>query len=453
MEKKTKITDELKRVLSSQLLSPTLSELAATLGYKGRATMYRIFKDEASSKAIDGLLRKLSDTLLIDEDSILTMSTTVQNTYYFSQLIGRNAIDSSADDFPFLVLNSFVSRDYSLFRPEFATTDLHEILLLKQEDPEAFYNMLAYFYLKNPAIQFYRKGLTHKERCASIIEPLGERFISLYPENTIASAMVYSYSNSDIYNSELPILWSLVQSVSAMLRYYGDPKETISGIKEIRLLPGLFGRNYWEGSDRDTVIISLAVRYTNNETAARYDIFKYSRKTGHIRNIGFLSFLSDSLFIVRLTGTEWSQFGMYTWNNHELTFQWEKPDDNPTGLGNRWTLLDPACSQSLREIDKSLPDATLHAERIKRCGFIPVPGFEVIDVAISRSRFCLILNNGRRYSIEISQARFIKGLHPNEPVQIYEHIEDNEMYVFWPDIMHYLPLSSFTKEQPEENRP
>lgn len=437
-----KLAEIFRIVLPTQLLAVSLAELAEKLGYKGRATLYRIINGMTSERAVNGLYQKLREVIGVDEDSLECMAVTVQNAARLNQIIKSHLIQK--DGYNVLkIVEAFVSRNFDMFTDSFKDNELNSLMNLERTDPDSFYNMLAYFYYKHSNAEYYIKGEQHRERCARVLESLGEKFISLYPENDLAANFVYLYSKSEVFNGEYPILWSLIQSIATLLQFYSRPVETLQTESEIHFLPSLHNRDYWKGIDNQYIIITHAVTNINNDSG-HYNVYKVDKSSRMIYYTGSLQFMSQDIVLFHSAVTHASQLGLYCLDENTLNFEWEKSDDNPLETGNTWTRLDLRSSEKLRTLDCWINDDRLYAEKIKASGLKEIIGHKVVDVSISREKLKLTLQNGNTLSISITAASFLNKIKPDDLVQIYERETDNAQFVVWPKIMHCLPLEYFT---------
>lgn len=331
------IADILQEILSTNLIAPSTSELAKELGYKGRTSLYRVRYGESTEKAVAEVCQRLESVLGITREALLQMGSTISNTTKFTSLM-KHEMNTSHPDWQFQALLAFVGKDYSHFSPRFRTEELSSIVKLSEDDPEAFFAMLAYFYVKSRRCQFYVKGIPYKEQCARLMEELGERLAAIYPENTMATNLVYCYSKSTVFDSESHILWNLVRSMASMLECFANPRKSIESVDDMLLLAGTGNRIYWR-ADRNNLLLA-AVVHGRRPGSGFYEVFSVDRSGKAIENICSIYLLSENIVSVTDKLTKTSQLGIYSWDNRLLTFSWEAPEDNPTGAGNIWKRLD-----------------------------------------------------------------------------------------------------------------
>lgn len=321
-----KIEEILQSVLSSQLLAESLGELADKLGYKGRSTLYRIINGDASERAVTGICQKLNDRLFLDEESLGCMNVAIINAAQFGKIV-RPYIKPKGPHPTCEVVGAFVSKDFTMFPDDFRHAYLDELLNLERTDPDAFYTMLAYFYYNTSGLDYYVRGESHRERSARILEALGEMFIRRYPENSLGIGFVYSYSKSEVLNGEAPILWSLIKTLATTLRMFGQPIETLE--RDIRFLSLLDKREYWEGSDRDALLLtSAATDFKSGQY--RYEIFRIERDSRRIAYVGYFCFLSEEIVSFYSVARSAAMLGVYEFDGQKLCLTWEDPKDDPT---------------------------------------------------------------------------------------------------------------------------
>ncbi|MDE6561468.1 MAG: hypothetical protein K2K75_08820 [Muribaculaceae bacterium] len=445
MENYEDILRMLSAILHTQLLAPSVNALAEKLGYgvSSRSSINRIKKGIAGSGAIDTLTSRIHQHLNIDINSLMRMEAAIQNAYHFEKLI-KPQMNLEHKDWQFHAIYPFISHDFSWFSPEFRKGDMQRLLLLELTDPRAFFNMLAYFYVTSTGVKFYqKKNLTHKQRCAEIIEPLGERLISLFPSNGLAAGLVYSYSISDLFNAEAPILWSLVETIGSMLQAFASPLDSTDKENRSRLLPGLPDRAYWKGND-DEKILLLWSRHGKEPASGHYELFAIDKNSMIPVSIASLFFMSDEIMSVYIKRTSRSQFGVYKLEGNSMSFEWENPNDDPMQSGNKWELLTLESSQSLREIDRHLTDDALTREMAHGEGFDFDFAMQPADVIISRKQLSIVLKDGSKYSVDINFAPFLSKLTPAEPLMVCRQLSDGRIFAIWPEIRQSIPLDLFT---------
>lgn len=442
MENYQNILQTLQTVLPTELLAPSMSALAKTLGYSGRNSLYRVLKGEAGTTSIDGLLNRLEKHLNADVATLLRMEAAIRNATDFNRII-KPEFKQDYPAWQYQAILAFIVHDYSNFSPDFQNGNLRQILLFEHSDPRAFYNMLAWFYINALAPKFYDRNKTHRERCAAIMEPLGERLKAIFPENGMGVSAAYAYSISDVYNAEAQNLWSLVESMATMLQAFASPIGTTENDCRCRLLPGIPHRSYWKGSDPDKVLL-MWIRPGRERATGHYELFSICRQSGAIKGIASIFFLSEDIASVFTKRDSNTQMTVYSHDAETLAFEWEKPDADPMQTGNKWTLLPPSASQSLRELDRSLTDDALIREMARSEGFEYDYSSQPADVILSLHKLTLILKNGNRYSVDIEFAPFLRNINPCEPLIVCRQISDDRDFVIWPEIRQSIPLDLFT---------
>lgn len=435
------IKEILKTVLSTNLLAESLSDLANKLGYGGRSTLYRLINGNASGRAIFGFCKKLEEILFIDEESLNCMRMAIINTGILHRIL-KPYIKPTGGQTAYDFVDAFISMDFEKLPEAFRQQSLDELLDLERSDHDAFYNMLAYFYYKYSNVDYYIKGASHRERSAKVLESLCEKFIRQYPENDLAANNVFLYSKSEILNGEVPILWSLIRTLASVLQMYARPVEILE--HDIRTLRLSSEREYWMGNDNKSVIMTYASHDLSSQ-GYHYYTYRISRESRHIDYLGCLSFLSDDILSFYSASQKTSKLGVFEFDGLELCMEWEKPKDDPTTAGNKWTLVNKKNSQSLRNLDSSIDEESLFIEKLKSQGLREMADYHVVDVIISRETLVLKLRNHRSLSISINEVPFLQKLKPKYLVLICERESDSIPFVCWPQILHCLPLKYFTE--------
>ena len=446
MENHQDILKTLQTVLMTELLAPSMSALAKKLGYTGRNSLYRILKGEAGQASVDTLISRLETHLNTDVYALLRMEAAINNAADFNRLI-KPEFRQDYPQWQYQAILTFIIRDYSNFSPDFQNGNLRQILLFERNDPRAFHNMLAWFYIKSLGVRFYDPRQSHRERCAAIMEPLGERLKDIFPGNGLALAHAYAYSLSEIYNSETQNLWSLVESMGAMLAAFASPIGITEKDCGYRLIPGIANRTYWQGSDPDKALL-MWIRPGREPGIGHYELFSVCRRSGSLEGVASIYILSEEIASVFTKRDSNSRMAMYRHDGKSFSFEWEKPDADPMQTGNRWTFLPRSASQSLRELDRSLTDDALTREMARSEGFEYDSYRQPADVIMSRQKLTLVLKDGSRYAFDIDSAPFLRDMNPNEPMMICRQMADGRDFAIWPEIRQSIPLDLFDPTTP-----
>lgn len=436
------IADILHTVLSTELLAPSIGRLAETLGYQGRTTLYRLRDGEASDKAISEFCKRLSDKLFVSDDSLREMAVTISNTSQFSAMM-RREMNTSHKEWQLQVLLAFVSKNFQYFSPGFRNGDLGMLMKLEMEDSDAFYCMLAYFYVKSTNFDFYDKSLTHRQQSAALIEPVGEWFMDIYPENSVAERMTHLYSASEIYNAEGSMLWNAVKSLAIVLESFANPDIFRKAVSKLYQLPGIGERSYWRGNTDENIVTLMWLNKGELPGSGYYEVFHVDRRDGSCRNVCRLSIMSDEILsVVDVVETN-SKLGCYTFDGEVMTFCWERDNDDATHSGNRWQLLPLKNSASLRAIDRALSDEALIRAALLAEGSELAEEMEIDDVVVSKLQVKICLKNNTTYVIDREDASFLMQVTPDMPISIYRRVADGELFVAWLTLKQTIPLSWF----------
>lgn len=441
MENPETILQTLQTVLPTQLLAPSMSALASSLGYSGRNSFYRILKGEAGPDSIQNLLSRLETNLQADLAALQRMEAAITNAAKLNRLL-KPEFKLDHPDWHFQALRAIIAADHSHFSPGFQKGDLQMILNFRRSDRRAFYNMLAWWYLKEEVPRFYRRNKTHRERCAAILERLGDRLRDIFPGNGLALTHAYAYSLSEIYNAEAQTMWSLVESTAATLEMFASPIGATKKDHHYPLLPGIPERSYWQGADPEKALL-LWIRSGREATTGHYELFSVDRTSGAIEGLASIYILSDEIASVFTKRDVNTRMAVYTNTDDSLTFQWEDPTGDPMQTGNIWKRISTATSQSLRELDRSLTDDALIREMARSEGFDYDLALQPSDVVISREKLTLHLKDGSCHSFPIRKAPFLKDLTPNEDIMVCRELATGRIFAIWPEIRQSIPLDFF----------
>lgn len=434
------------KILPTGLIAESISSMAVSLGYRSRATLYRIMDGSASTNAVNEFYRKVESTLFLSEETLYNINSTIENAAMLNRLL-----KSETDDFKnitvFDVLKAFISHDYSIFSDKFKSEALPGLRRLEITDPNVFFTMLSYSYFKSLRMNFYESGKPYRERCAEIMEPLGEKLMELYPANGIAALTVYVYSRSEILNAEAPILWNFITTLANLLQFYATPDIGSVVAKDMHLVPSFSDRSYWSGNNRSRLMLMRAVKH-NIPGSGYYDVFTVAADNGKVESVGVITFLSDEVVSYRDKRTGISQLGMVEIDEGNLFFSWENGKESPWGADDHWTRRRLEHSQSLRMLDGGLSDGRLNEAALLSDGFRSLRDCSVSDVVLSRSGVRLSLTDGRVYEISYSVAPFLEYIRPTNDVIVAEQISNGEVFVSWPQMMHCIPLRLFCQINP-----
>lgn len=433
-------------ILSSGLLSESISSLAHALGYKSRATLYRIMDGSASTKAINEFCNKLEATLFLSEDTLYNIFTAIENTGKLKRLLKAEPKDLT--NAAFEVLKAFIMHDYAVFSKDFRKEGLLGLQQLEHADSEAFFLMLAFYYFKSLNVNFYNSGETHTERCAQIIEPLGEQLIELYPANGIAAAAVYTYKSS-LFDSEAPVLWNCITTLASILQMYGTPDISRIVAKDMFLVPFLSNRTYLKSDNRSDLMLMRAIQH-NIPGSGFYDIFKINPDSGKVRSIGVITFLSDEIFSYRDKETGDTHLGVFELEDGYLGFIWANNMDSPSWMSKHWRIQTSETSLSLREMDKRLSDNILNEAAMLADGHKLLTNKIIVNVNMSRTGVRLSMTDGSIYKITYKAAPFLEYILPTNDVILGQRLSDGEIFVSWPQLMHCIPLRLFKQIRPPQ---
>ena len=76
--------------------------------------------------------------------------------------------------------------------------------------------------------------------------------------------------------------------------------------------------------------------------------------------------------------------------------------------------------------------------------------YKLTDVQISRANLTLSVDRNEKdtqYELPIEAYYFLSEISPFQPVLIVKHIDDNQIYVEWPEEGYSIRLSKFTEKE------
>lgn len=437
--------DILAAIVRSPMLAPSVSALATALDYPSRSTLYRVIDGSAGESAAYGLLERLIETFELSKEAINDMYEVIVREEYLRACLTSEFMQSAARRRARDIVVAFVTHGFSAFSVSFRQGPLTELMRLETDRPEMFYAVLGYYYIRETGVNVYNPRRDFFEYCGAIMESLGDELMEIYPENDAAISVVGLISRTEFYDSSPRVLWTLIDPLGTMLRFFARPGDGYQSLGEAIILEELAERTYWRGMDERRTLLLLQPVAGPKPGSGNYKLFKIDATRAAAEFIGVILILDEDTLTINIPVRGIYRFGGYELDEETLTLTWERRDDDPTGAGNRWMRLDPRRSQTLRALDRRLTDEQLDRSHLGALGADLMPGYEIDDVVLTRSHMRLCLRSGDVYSIALDEFDFMSGLLPSEPVRIIRMEEDGELLVHWPRIMICVSLEKFTK--------
>lgn len=441
------IMDEIKEILqcilSTELLGATLTDVAGSLGYKGRMSVYRVKNGLGSAAAVRELAGRIDECLNIGEEELWQMGVTVANAERFGAMMRKEMVREHPDRL-FQSLIPFVWEVYDHFSPEFRGVELPGLMKLRADDPEAFYCMLAWYYVKNCGVDFYARGLTYRERCGRVLGKLGARLAEVDGENAVGRKLAEGWRTDFVYGIEKPILWNCVKHVAVLLRSYGDPGMMRELFGSFVLIKGLEKRSYWRGRRTDEVAVMIADGGARPESGC-YVLVRIDVATGEAEAVRRMCVYDEKWLTVQNVASGVSVLGMYEFTGDMLTFEWEHADDDPTGFGNRWERIDADSMTVVHRFDRSLTDERVRELCLADEGWEDVEGCEVVDIVVSRSDVMLVFKDGGGARISRSEAEGLRRVAPDAKAYVVRRLADGREFVCWGEYGLMIEFERFTR--------
>lgn len=433
----------LRRILSTELLGESVGKIASSIGLKTKSTLYRILDGSATEKTADKVLTMIENELYITEEEMRMLSVMLQKYEYFSNIMKAEKTVLSPED----VVVDIISRNYSRFSEEFNESAVSALEMVRQRDRTCFYNILFYYYVKKSCRTFYRKGMTHQERCMSLIIPLADALFNRYPEQIKSTVLIEVYNRPDqLYYTTYPhLLFKCIEMGHNVLAAFDTPQEFFI-TEDCIQLPFTQERSYWVNRDHSKVVFALFCS-TERKRHGYYAMFSFDDQKKDIHLSGQLMAIDDFSVALR-ENPNVTHWGKGTLNDNNLwTIVWEDKDYDHLGLGDVWEMADLSKSESLTKFNNNLTDEKLYFTVLRDNGLELIDGYEISDVIISRFEVSILLESGKKLVADKSAYHFFDSLSPDFPVIIARNKSDGIEYVIWGDMTHMVPVSAFRVEE------
>ncbi len=432
------LIETLKTIISTNMLGESVSWLAQNLNYKGRTSIYRIKDGTATMSTVREICKRLYEYQHLTENDLLNIEATIKNVEYFNRLI-RKEMNRKHPDWIFQAILPFIVDFYDYFSPEFQKKTLPIILQLKKDNPEAFFYTLAYFYIKYTYSNFYSIADTHQERCHKVAERLGRHLAEVDPGNIRGMETVSKCGRGFIFDIEAPTMWKVVEHVANIIQIFADPAAIHIGTLKTILLPELDGRTYWQGDNRDKIIVLQPVETVPG--CGAYVLLSLETSTLRLSPLFRIYFYDETSLSIENLDDSTSKLGFYTLSDTALSLEWEHPEDNPTGFGNSWKKIDILQNTVLNRFDKTISVSEVCGLALRKDGWEPLEGFKIKDVVISREIIKIILINDLSITIPRDKFPKLSQITSDTQVVFLRHIASDTIYITWPTIGLAIPYN------------
>ena len=467
MNKKSNI---LQCLIENQAFAPSASALAKELGYKGKMTLYRLIKGQATERTVDEVWARILDCYLLSDTDLYDSARIFEATRYCCDKLLPEIKTGHPEQIEQLT-TAFVYDVYDYFSPEFQQENAPFLKDLRKDEPDVFWGIVTLIYIRFKKIDLYRKD--REQAYCKLIDGLDELLFTLYPEKADAHEVSYNLKNL----ATDPNLWRAIADCTILFRRYTEADFTKEASKSMMLF-NWEERSFWhtpycpyrQGSE----VWLLTEQNTGRARNGYYMVLRLEagRDTHTFKLTDALVFCfwtidneNDPPILQACrgagSGREWC-FYAYEYNEKERCLSFEP---NPE-TGNIFGLPD-----SLQRIDLEHPsgkDEKVWARILKMWEEEQGPAifrkakewlsdrieleeeYKLTDVQISRANLTLSVGrNGKdiQYELPIEAYDFLSEISPFQPVLIVKHIDDNQVYVEWPEEGYSIRLSEFTEKE------
>ncbi len=433
------LIETLRLAISTNMLGESVSWLAVNLHYKGRTSLYRINNGTATITTVREMCKRLQEYQHLTEDDLFVIGTTIKNVEYFSKHV-RKEMNQKHSDWVFQSMLPFILDCYDYFSPTFQKEVLPNILHLKKEDPTAFFNMLAYYYIKYTYSNFYSIAGTHQERCHKVAERLGQRLAEVDSGNVRGLEMASRCGRGFVFDIEPPTMWTVVGHVASIIQTFTDPATMSIDVLETILIPEMYERTFWQGDSSDRIIVLQPVQTTPGRGV--YVLLSLDCQTMELTPLLRIYFYDASSLSIENLEDSTTLLGFYTLSDTTFSINWEHPEDDPTEFGNLWRKIDPYQHPFLSKFNKSLSVSYICELALRKEGWEPVEGLEVKDVVISREVIKIIFDSGLSKTIPRDKFPKLSQVTADTFILVLRNIVTGIIYISWPTIGLAIPCDT-----------
>lgn len=443
------------------------SAFAKALGGKGKMVIYRLMKGKTKDSTVDEVWDKILERYHLSDATLYNLARIFTGAKYCCDRI-LPEMNHRHPQWVENLIKSMVLDDYSYFSPEFQQEDIPFLKDLKQGEPDVLWGIVTMIYIWCKRIDPYRGDTKHN--FCRLIDALDELLYSLFPEKQDAHEISSNLKNI----IDEPNLWRILQNCSILFRRYTDTDYAKDASQCMRLFH--FGkRSFWISPDccytkgaEVWVFVEQSLGRASNgyyivlRLEAGKDIKTFELKDALVFSFWTIDSEDDPCILQASRGSgskrEWC-FYVYEYDEGKRGFSL---DANPE-TGNLFEL--PSTLQMINWEHPNGKDEKVWARILKiwdenRGSTVFQKAkemlserielndeYKLVDVLISRNKFTLVVNHQEKiikYELPIEAYDFLSEITPSRRILIVRHIDDNEVYIEWPDMGYSIRLSEFT---------
>ena len=460
----------IKYLMDCNMFAPSLSMLATEIGYKGKMSLYRLSKGEASKHTIDEIWDKIALNFHLTDNDICDIYQTcllTKSLIEFSSSISYTE-ENEYRNFIYDLLDG----TYHNFSDGFNNDVTPFLIDLKENNPNIYYGMLVLFYIKHLNIDVYAKGFN--ETLYKFLNNLSEMLASHYPENYMAKEAASNIVSSKILEMSAKNLWGLLYHGTIVMRFYADSNFMNYAMQSNRLF-GWGDLSYW---------IEPGTIYQEGNT-----LWAIKEVTS---NSPFYGFCIVMKFIIGKTTDSFQLIGSYSYHfyvvnetmqapilqirdlsSNELMYCYYEYDSDNTclsisfGEGEENIFMIPETLYLVNRISPTGKDEKvwsriidafdngqcqeLYKQTICSYGkFEECNDMKITNVIIDRFTLSIVVEESSGifvYSIPVSDYSFFSSVTPSSEITIIYKQDESILYFKWNQLGMSIPMSEFKKEE------
>ena len=260
------------KIIESNLLAASPSQLAAALKYSGRSTINRLRNVSAGEEATEEFCIRLRDLTGLSEDDLTLFGRLLDSTVDFTHLM-NSEFGEVSETKKLSIAKAFLIDDYSLFSAGFKDLKLNRWLLMKGHEKEFFFLMLSLFLLSGKTKDFYNKHLDSISRYKLILDPLRNELKMAFPTHFIGENLTSHIFETPLAKLAYPCFLTAIRLGGAILQGYVSNYSEASMYDAMIKIDGLPDRTFWDESENKNEVTFLKFVPVNDKGNGLYEYF------------------------------------------------------------------------------------------------------------------------------------------------------------------------------------
>ena len=146
-------SETIRKIIESNLLATSPSQLASELGYAGRTSINRLRGETAGEEALHEFCKRVGDVFGLRVEDMETLGRIKGLTEEFAVHMMKEFGEIS-DSIKYKIIFSFIEEDYEIFSEGYRQLELNKWLLMKGHEPEIFFLILTLFLMSDKSRSF-----------------------------------------------------------------------------------------------------------------------------------------------------------------------------------------------------------------------------------------------------------------------------------------------------------